>query len=201
MWRRRLRPVPGSAELRPSGCAPSGARSCRTCPPACAPTVACPSRGWPGTRPPPQRWSRSHRGRYWLARNRPGSAWSDAVPWPGPLRWSAAGPRAWTCGPFPQAGTRPTRARPLSGVTSGKLAPWRPWAGWSAYQPVWSAAGPRSSPPAAVRMIHTSSSFSRGEYRYKSGVLADRTGSGVVIYAPSPREVVVHVAGPRWPGF
>jgi len=43
--------------------------------------------------------------------------------------------------------------------------------------------------------------FSRGEDRCKSGVLADRAGSGVVIHPPSPREVVVHVAGPRWPGF
>jgi hypothetical protein len=43
--------------------------------------------------------------------------------------------------------------------------------------------------------------FSGGEDRHKSGVLADRAGSGVVIHPPSPREVVVHVAGPRWPGF
>jgi hypothetical protein len=43
--------------------------------------------------------------------------------------------------------------------------------------------------------------FSRGEDRCKSGVLADRAGSDVVIHPPSPGEVVVHVAGPRWPGF
>ena len=43
--------------------------------------------------------------------------------------------------------------------------------------------------------------FSRGEDRCKSGVLADRAGSGVVVHPPSPRQVVVHVAGPRWSGF
>jgi len=73
----RLSPELG--EPLPCGCAPSGARSCRTSPPACALTVASPSGGWPGTRPPPQRWSRSHGGRYRLARNRPGSG-----PRPGP---------------------------------------------------------------------------------------------------------------------
>jgi hypothetical protein len=167
MWR-RLRPAPGSAELRPSGCAPSGASSCRTCPPACAPTAVChvrrlaryaataaamvslSSRPVPACPEPARIWSAS-----W-------PAWSGTMPRPGPLPWSAAGPWAWTCGPFPQAGTRPTRATPLSGVASGKLAPGRAWAGWSAYQLVWSAAGPRSSPPAAVRMIQTSSSFSVG---------------------------------------
>ena len=45
------------------------------------------------------------------------------------------------------------------------------------------------------------SPFSRGEDRCKAGVLADHAGSGVVIHPPSPHKVVVHVAGPRWPGF
>src|SRR5260370_41905793 len=47
----------------------------------------------------------------------------------------------------------------------------------------------------------TSRVFSRGEDRCKSGVLADRAGSGVVIHPPSPREVVGHVAGPRCAAF
>jgi len=69
------------------------------------------------------------------------------------------------------------------------------------------AAGRMRHGPAAltyqtlIGLLAVTGIFSRGEDRCKSGVLADRAGSGVVIHPPSPREVVVHVAGPRWPGF
>ena len=55
--------------------------------------------------------------------------------------------------------------------------------------------------PVLFRVFYGTGAFSRGEDWYKSGVLADRAGSGVIIHPPSPRGVVVHVAGPRWPGF
>ncbi len=60
---------------------------------------------------------------------------------------------------------------------------------------------PSATLQALISLIAATGLFSRGEDRCKSGVLADRAGSGVVIHPPSPREVVVHVAGPRWPGF
>jgi hypothetical protein len=64
----------------------------------------------------------------------------------------------------------------------------------------YSAHGPRSAAP-EVRISQTRSSFSGGHDQCKTGILTDRAGSGVVVHPPSPREVVVHVAGPRWPGF
>jgi len=45
-----LRPAPGSAGLRPSGCAPTAVRSCRMPLPACARTTACPPGRWHGRR-------------------------------------------------------------------------------------------------------------------------------------------------------
>ncbi len=54
---------------------------------------------------------------------------------------------------------------------------------------------------AIIAVLTATGPFSGGEDRRKSGVLADRAGSRVVIHPPSPREIVVHVAGPRWPGF
>ena len=56
-----LRPVPGSAGLRPSGCAPSGGRSCRTSPRACARISAGRPGRWHGRRPPRRRRCRSPR--------------------------------------------------------------------------------------------------------------------------------------------
>jgi integrase/recombinase XerD len=52
-----------------------------------------------------------------------------------------------------------------------------------------------------IGLLSATGMFSRGEDRCKSGVLADRVGSGVVINPPSPWRVVVHVAGPRRPSF
>ena len=62
------------------------------------------------------------------------------------------------------------------------------------------AAGTLPSPVLAASMrtliglLANTGLFSRGEDRCKSGVLADRAGSGVIIHPPSPRHVVVHVA-------